>query len=102
MTNLNLGIVCGLVYGLLAAAAMIPLEFPDKRAALIGAFVNRFAIGLLIPLVQLPLPSWLKGLTIALLLSLPDALITKAYAPILGFGAVGGIVIGLISGRFGF
>ena len=101
MTNLNLGLVCGAVYGLLAAASMIPLEFPDKRAAIAGAFVNRFAIGLLIPLVQLPMPAWAKGLTIALLLSLPDALITKAYAPILGFGAIGGIVIGFISGKFG-
>ena len=80
---------------------MLPLEFPDKRAAILGAFINRFAIGLIIPLVQLPMPSWAKGLAIALLFSVPDALITKAYAPILGFGAVGGVVIGLIAGKFG-
>lgn len=101
MTNLNLGLLCGTVYGCLAAASMIPLEFPDKRAALLGAFINRFAIGLLIPLVPLPMPSWAKGLIIAILLSLPDAIITKAYAPILGFGAVGGAVIGLIAGKYG-
>jgi hypothetical protein len=101
MTNLNLGLICGLVYGALAAGSMIPLEFTDKRAAILGAFINRFAIGLIIPLVQLPMPPWAKGLIIALLLSIPDALITKAYAPILGFGAVGGIVIGLIAGKFG-
>lgn len=101
MTNLNLGLVCGLIYGAIASASMLPLDFPDKRAAILGAFINRFAIGLLIPLVQLPMPGWAKGLTLALLLSIPDALITKAYAPILGFGALGGVVIGFIAGRFG-
>ena len=80
---------------------MIPFKFPDKTAALSGAFINRFAIGAMIPLVQLPVASWLKGLGIALLLSLPDAIITKAFAPILGIGAVGGVVIGLLAGRFG-
>jgi hypothetical protein len=35
MPRLMLGSVCGLVYGTLSAASMIPLEFPDKRAALI-------------------------------------------------------------------
>jgi hypothetical protein len=35
------------------------------------------------------------------LLSLPDAIITKAYAPILILGAVGGVVIGLIVGKWG-
>ena len=101
MTNLSLGLICGLAYGAVAAASMLPLDFPDKRAAILGAFINRFAIGLLIPLVQLPMPGWAKGLTLALLLSIPDALITKAYAPILGFGALGGVVIGFIAGRFG-
>jgi len=100
MTALTLGLICGVGYATLAAASMIPLDFPDKRAAILGAFINRFAIGLLIPLVQLPMPAWAKGLTIALLLSLPDAIITKAYAPILGFGALGGVIIGLIAGKF--
>jgi hypothetical protein len=100
MTALTLGLICGVGYAILAAASMIPLDFPDKRAAILGAFINRFAIGFLIPLVQLPMPSWAKGLTIALLLSLPDAIITKAYAPILGLGALGGVIIGLIAGRF--
>jgi hypothetical protein len=97
---LTLGLICGVGYATLAAASMIPLDFPDKRAAILGAFINRFAIGFLIPLVQLPMPSWAKGLTIALLLSLPDAIITKAYAPILGLGAIGGVIIGLIAGKF--
>jgi len=34
------------------------------------------------------------GLTFGLLLSLPSATITKAYAPVLVVGALGGLIIG--------
>ncbi len=100
MNRILLGIVCGLVYGGLSAASMIPLQFPDKRAALLGAFLNRFAIGAMIGLTQTPWPGWASGLTVGILLSLPDAIITKAYAPIMIFGAVGGTLIGWIVARF--
>src|ERR1700751_2088523 len=101
MSRLLLGIICGLVYGLLSAASMLPLTFTDKRAALLGAFLNRFAIGFCIGAAQLPVPAWAQGLIFGLLLSLPDAIITKAFAPILILGAVGGVVIGLIFGKWG-
>jgi hypothetical protein len=61
---------------------MIPLSFSDKTAALTGAFLNRFAIGFVIGAARLPLPSWAQGLIFGILLSLPDAIITKTYAPI--------------------
>jgi hypothetical protein len=80
---------------------MIPLSFQDKRAALLGAFINRFSIGLMIGATALPWPGWLRGLLIGVLLSLADAIITKAYAPIVILGAVGGTVIGWIVERFG-
>ncbi len=41
----------------------------------------------------LPWPGWLIGLVFGLLLSLPDALVTKAYAPILGTGGLSGLII---------
>lgn len=100
MDRMTLGIVCGLVYGALSAASMIPLSFPDKRAALLGAFLNRFAIGFVIGIAQVPWPGWLLGLMVGILLSLPDAIITKAYAPILILGAIGGTLIGWIVTRF--
>jgi len=53
---------------------MIPLEFTDKRAALAGAFLNRFGIGFVIGAARLPLPGWASGLVFGLLLSLADAL----------------------------
>jgi hypothetical protein len=94
MTKPLWGVVSGLIFGTVAAGSMLPMSFPDKTAALLGAFLNRFAIGLVIGCVQLPWPGWAVGLAFGLLLSLPDAIITKAYAPILVFGCVGGAVIG--------
>jgi len=41
-----------------------------------------------------PAPGWATGLTFGLLLSLPSAIITKAYAPVLVVGALGGLIIG--------
>ncbi len=101
MSRLMLGTICGLVYGALSAASMIPFQFPDKRAALLGAFINRFSIGFVIGGLNLPWPGWLSGLGIGVLLSLADAIITKAYAPILLLGAIGGTIIGVIVQRFG-
>ena len=101
MTKMVLGAVCGLVYGAASAASMLPLEFTDKKAALAGAFVNRFAIGFVIGLVRTGWPGWVSGVVLGVLLSLPDAIITKAWAPILVFGAIGGALIGWVVGRWG-
>ena len=101
MTRLKVGIVAGVIYGALSAASMIPLQFPDKRAALLGAFINRFSIGFVIGAVALPWPGWASGLVIGILLSLADAIITKAYAPIIVLGAIGGAIIGWVVQRFG-
>jgi hypothetical protein len=96
-----LGTICGLVYGGLSAASMIPLSFPDKRAALLGAFLNRFGIGFVVGAARIPIPGWASGLLFGILLSLPDAIITKAYVPIIILGAVGGLVIGFIVNKWG-
>ncbi len=101
MSRILLGTICGLAFGALDIAIMLPMSFPDKRAAILGAFINRFAIGFVIGAIRLPWPGWAVGLLIGILLSLPDAIITKAAAPILGLGAVGGLVIGFVVGRFG-
>ena len=94
MNHVTLGLVVGLVAGAIAAAAMLPLSFADKRAAIAAAFVSRFAIGFLTVNTALPIHPLLTGAGIGLLISIPDALITKAYAPILGMG----VVLGALSG----
>jgi hypothetical protein len=98
MTPLILAIVCGVGFGILAVLLMLPMSFPDKRTALIAAFTSRFAIGFLIPLVVMPIPAPAKGAVVGLLVSLPDAIVTKAYAPVLIVGTVGGAVIGWLAG----
>jgi hypothetical protein len=102
MPRLAFGLLSGVIYGALSAASMLPLQFPDKRSALLGAFLNRLAIGVVIGAVigapqvdALRMPTWLVGLSIGLLLSAGDAIITKAYAPILILGTVFGGLIGL-------
>ena len=101
MSRLALGLLCGLIFGAVDVALMLPMSFPDKRTALLAAFASRFGIGLVIPLVQLPWPGWVVGFTFGLLLSLPDAIVTKSYAPILLSGAVGGIIIGGLTHGWG-
>jgi hypothetical protein len=99
LSPVALGITCGAAFGAIAVGMMIPMAFPDKRAALTAAFLNRFAIGLVICVVSLSWPSWFVGLFFGLLLSLPAAIITKAWAPIVGIGAIGGVIIALISAQ---
>ena len=101
MSKPLLGLLCGLLFRAISVATMIPLSFDDKRAALLGAFINRFAIGVVIGVAALPVPGWLTGLLFGLLLSLPDAIITKAYAPIMGLGAIGGLIIGFVVSSWG-
>ncbi|MFC4802107.1 hypothetical protein ACFPA1_22645 [Neobacillus sp. GCM10023253] len=94
MNSIFLGIISGLIFGLLSVLIMLPMKFEDKRTAIIGSFINRFTIGFLISVTVLPLYGWTKGILIGLLISLPDALITKAYLPIIGLGVIGGAIIG--------
>ena len=102
MSRLAVGLICGLIFGAVDVALMLPMSFPDKRTALLAAFLSRFGIGLVIPLVNLPTwPGWLVGVTFGVLLSVPDAIVTKAYVPILIGGAIGGLVIGGITRGWG-
>ncbi|MFP5228715.1 MAG: hypothetical protein ACLGXA_13920 [Acidobacteriota bacterium] len=101
MSRIALGVVCGLVFGAVDAGMMLPMSFPDKRAAMVAGFVSRFAIGFVIGAAHLPGPEWGVGLFFGLLLSVPEALITKAYPPILASGALGGLAIGWVMGQYG-
>jgi hypothetical protein len=101
VSRIALGVLSGLIFGAVDVALMIPISFPDKRAAMLGAFIARFALGFVVCNIRLPWPGWLIGLSLGILLSLPDAIITKAMAPILASGAIGGLIIGWIAGRVG-
>ena len=101
MPRILLGSICGVVFGVIVVVMMLPMEFPDKQAALFGAFLNRFGVGFVIGAANLPLPGWATGAIFGLLLSLPDAIITKAYIPIIVLGVIGGAIIGFVVNRWG-
>lgn len=100
MTRVNFGVLLGLVIGIVDVLLMLPLAFPDKRAALLGAFCSRFALGFFAATVTLPLPAMAAGILVGVLTSLPDAIITTAYAPILITGIVFGAIAGWIVDRW--
>jgi len=95
--KIKFGIIAGLVFAILDVIPMLFIEIPDRRLAVMGAFINRFAIGLLIFTTDFKLSKWLTGFLIGILLSLPDAIITKTFGPILGAGAAGGLIIGIVA-----
>jgi len=81
-------------------ATMLPHAFPDKRAAITAAFLDRFAIGFVIGVANLTWPRRVVGLLFGLLMSAPAAIITKAWRPILIIGVVGGVIIAVLEPRF--
>ena len=100
MGRIPLGIALGLGIGVIDVLLMLQLTFPDKRAALLGAFCARFALGFFAATVRLPMSPILTGILVGVLTSLPDAIITKAYAPIMITGVLFGAVAGWIVGRW--
>lgn len=101
MNRLAMGALLGVVFGAIDVALMLPLTFPDKRTALLGAFLDRFAIGFLVAQTSMPIPFWARGALVGLLVSLPSAVVTKAYVPILVVGVIGGAACGWAAGRWG-
>jgi hypothetical protein len=90
-------LVAGLIFGTISAGSMIKLEIPEKRTAVAAAFADRFLIGFVIGPVAKGLDA--NGLLIGALLgfglSVPSALITRAYLPILTIGTIGGLAVGV-------
>lgn len=99
MDPLAKGVIAGAVYAIVTVGIMLPIKMEDKNAALIASFISRFSIGLLIAVATLPGPGWLAGVVIGLLLSLPQAVLTRMYGPLLGNGIIGGAIIGFILSR---
>ena len=103
MDRMSLGLLCGLGFAvvnvLIIVFAPIKWETPrQKQEGLAAAFIGRFVIGFLIPQVELGLPLILTGVLISVGISLPAAIISHRYAPILIISIVGGAIIGWIAG----
>lgn len=94
MNRILLGILLGLGCGVVDVLLMLPMTFPDKPTALAAAFSSRFAIGFMAANVTLPMHPALTGALVGLLISIPDAIVTKTYVPII----VTGLIFGALSG----
>jgi hypothetical protein len=97
---LGFALLAGLAAAVVATAAMIPLPFPaaaEKRLAMISAFVDRFFLGLVIgPAARgLDANGLVVGAVLGLGLSLPTAMITRSYGPILVLGTLLGLAVGI-------
>lgn len=100
MSRIVFGLICGLVFGVLDVLVMIPLKYENKRKmieAMSSAFIERFMLGFLIPNVSISLHPVITGLLLGLGLSIPSAIITRAYVPIIAIGIAGGTIIGIIT-----
>jgi hypothetical protein len=78
---------------------MAPLTFStprDKRVAMTAAFLERFVLGVSIgPVIRvLGGPGVLTGPAFALAASIPTALVTGSWAPVLGLGVLNGFGVG--------
>jgi hypothetical protein len=62
VSKIMLGVICGVVFGAIDIGIMLPMSFPDKKAAITAAFVARFGIGFVIGAARLPWPGWAVGL----------------------------------------
>ena len=103
MNRLVLGLIFGIGFGTLDVLIMIPLKYDDsrkKKEAMTSAFIERFMIGFLIPNINVGINPAISGTFIGLGFSLPSAIITRAYAPIIVIGALGGLIIGVLTQIF--
>ena len=98
MTNIEKGVLAGLIFGVISIIPMLFMKFENKRSAIIASFISRFSIGFIIFNLNIPVAGWLKGGLVGFILSSPDALVTKQYKPILGLGLIGGLICGFFSG----
>ena len=93
MNPVVFGLLAGLVFGAVDVALMLPMDFPDKRTALLGAFLTvRAFLGCWIPMSGCRCRLGGRG-SGRIPVSLPDAS-SRAYAPILASGHDRRTVIG--------
>jgi len=100
VNRVRLGALLGVTVGVVDVLLMLPLQFQDRPAALLGAFCARFALGFFTATVRLPVPPIWAGIVVGLMTSVPDAIITKTYGPILCTGVLFGAVSGWAVGRW--
>jgi hypothetical protein len=103
MRKVFFSLLLGAAAGVLDVLPMIPLGTGLHDMA--SAFVHWVVLGLVIAHLELPLPSWLKGLVIAVLSAIPVAILVArtdpvALVPMTVMSALLGSGVGHVSGRW--
>lgn len=96
---MEFGIVSGVAFGLVTVLLMLPLKWNSGRQkleAIVAAAFERFSIGFVVVHLQVVAPCAWNGLVIGLIMSLPSAIITRAYVPVILVGGLGAALIGVL------
>lgn len=105
MMSIILSLLIGIAAGIIDVIPMI-LQKLDKHAT-VSAFVHWVVLGVVITHVQIPgLDGWLKGLVLAILLTLPVLIIVskadkKSAIPILAMTVILGSLVGFAGSFIG-
>lgn len=95
MTNMLKGVIAGTIFGIVSLIPMFFIKIDDKPKAMTASFINRFTTGFVIFNMNLGIAGWLSGGLVGLVMSLPPAIISGKYPPIIIPGIAGGIICGL-------
>jgi hypothetical protein len=97
MNNFTFGIIAGLLFAVGEVAFLVsvkPVEKPNKKAIYITTFLCNLAIGFLIPVLNLGVHPIAAGLAVALILSIPKAIVSKSYVYPFVIAVMVGVIIG--------
>jgi hypothetical protein len=103
MNNIFAALVIGIAAGTIDVIPMIIQKL--NKTACISAFVHYLAMGFLIPFIQWNIAPGLKGIIIAVILSLPVMIIVgekdkKALIPMIILAIILGAAIGIAGTKF--
>lgn len=103
MNNILAALLIGLVAGIIDVVPMIIQKL--NKTACLSAFIHYLVLGFIIPFVSWDIAPWLKGIIIAVLVSMPVMIIVsqqdkKALTPMIIFAIILGAAIGLAGNYF--
>ena len=103
MDPIPLGILLGIGFAAVATGPMLSMTWETRREkfeAIAGSIALRFITGVAITTIDLDTVRWMTGLVVGVAISVPSAIVTRMYLPILSVGAIGGLVVGALAQIF--
>ena len=103
MNRLTIALLIGALAGLLDVLPMIAMG--SNMSEMASAFLHWVVLGFVIAYIELPLPSWAKGLIVGLAAAIPVIAMVvgndpQAPLPIIVFSAILGAGVGAATGRW--